>query len=58
MGCEGCVVRWDSDPATKLANISRMPKCVLECVCEGILTKDHHLPISGKVDYERGKDLK
>ncbi|MDD2755706.1 MAG: hypothetical protein PHS80_09290 [Methanothrix sp.] len=55
MGSEGCVVSWDYDPATKLTKISRMPKCVLERVCEGARKSDHYLPISGKGEDERGK---
>jgi hypothetical protein len=50
MSSEGCNVFWDYDPDTKPAMVSRMPKCVLERVCECARTSDQHLPISG-ADY-------
>ena len=57
MGSEGCAYKWDSDPVNKPAKISRMPKCVLERVCECARTSDQHLPISGTDDMNAENEI-
>jgi len=57
MGGEGWLAVWDNDPVTKLARISRMPKCVLERVCECARMSDQHLLISGTDDMNAEKEI-
>ena len=57
MSSEGCNVFWDDDPDIKPAMVSRMPKCVLERVCECARTSDQHLPISGSDDMNAEKEI-
>jgi len=57
MGSEGCASIWDNDPVNKPARISRMPKCVLERVCECARTSDQHLPISGMDDMNAENEI-
>jgi len=45
------------DPDIKPAIVSRMPKCVLERVCECARTSDQHLPISGTDDMNAENEI-